>query len=203
MQYKKPEHMQAIVAFIDDYRDATGIIPTMAEIAAGVGLSVGTICKYISHMREHGMIDYDGGQRTITTKKGKADKNAFVRVPVLGRVSCGIPKYAEENIEEYVKLPVSLFGRGDFFLLRASGDSMIGAGIDDGDIVQIRQQPTADYNEMVVALVDDEATLKRFRPQSDGTVRLHPENERLNDIIVDADNCIIQGVVVNILKGAR
>ena len=69
--------------------------------------------------------------------------------------------------------------------------------------VQIRQQPTADYNEMVVALVDDEATLKRFRPQSDGTIRLHPENERLKDIIVDADNCIIQGVVVNILKGAR
>ena len=56
---------------------------------------------------------------------------------------------------------------------------------------------------MVVALVDNEATLKRFRPQADGTIRLHPENERLKDIIVDADNCIIQGVVVNILKGAR
>ena len=203
MQYKKPEYMQAIVTFVDDYRDATGIIPTMTEIAAGIGLSVGTICKYIAHMREHGLIDYEGGQRTITTKKAMADKGAFVRVPVLGRVSCGIPKLAEENIEEYVKLPISLFGRGDFFLLWASGDSMIGAGIDDGDIVQVRQQSTANYNEMVVALVGDEATLKRFRPQPDGTVRLHPENERLSDIIVDADNCLIQGVVVNILKGAR
>ena len=90
-----------------------------SEIAAGVGLSVGTICKYIAHMREQGIIEYDGGQRTITTKKGLADKSAFTYVPKLGRISCGIPKFAEENIEEYVKLPGSLFGRGNFFILEA------------------------------------------------------------------------------------
>lgn len=203
MQHKKQEYVQAIEAFIDDYRDTTGVIPTMPEIAAGVGLSTGTICKYIAYMREQGIIEYDGGQRTITTKKGLADMSAYFRVPVLGRVSCGIPKFAEENIEEYVKLPVSLFGRGNYFFLRAYGESMINAGIDDGDLVLVRQQPTADYNQIVVALVDDEATLKRYRLQNDGTIRLHPENERFEDIIVDAENCIIQGVAVKILKDAR
>ena len=203
MQHKKQEYVQAIEAFIDDYRDTTGVIPTMPEIAAGVGLSTGTICKYIAYMREQGIIEYDGGQRTITTKKGLADMSAYFRVPVLGRVSCGIPKFAEENIEEYVKLPVSLFGRGNYFFLRAYGESMINAGIDDGDLVLVRQQPTADYNQIVVALVDDEATLKRYLPQNDGTIRLHPENERFEDIIVDAENCIIQGVAVKILKDAR
>lgn len=203
MQHKKQEYVQAIEAFIDDYRDTIGVIPTMPEIAAGVGLSTGTICKYIAYMREQGIIEYDGGQRTITTKKGLADMSAYFRVPVLGRVSCGIPKFAEENIEEYVKLPVSLFGRGDYFFLRAYGESMVNAGIDDGDLVLVRQQPTADYNQIVVALVCDEATLKRYRPQNDSTIRLHPENERFEDIIVDAESCIIQGVAVKILKDAR
>ena len=203
MQHKKQEYILAIEAFIDDYRDTTGVIPTMPEIAAGVGLSTGTICKYIAHMRKQGIIDYDGGQRTITTKKGLADKSAFTYVPKLGRISCGIPKFAEENIEEYVKLPVSLFGRGDFFILEAYGDSMINAGIDEGDLVLVRQQSIADYNQIVAALIDDEATLKRYRPQLDGTIRLHPENERLEDIIVEASQCVIQGVVVKILKDVR
>ena len=203
MQHKKQEYILAIEAFIDDYREATGVIPTMPEIAAGVGLSTGTICKYIAHMREQGIIEYDGGQRTITTKKGLADKSAFIYVPKLGRISCGIPKFAEENIEEYVKLPVSLFGRGNFFILEAYGDSMINAGIEEGDLVLVRQQSTADYNQIVAALIDDEATLKRFRPQLDGTIRLHPENERLEDIVVEASQCVIQGVVVKTLKDVR
>ena len=122
---------------------------------------------------------------------------------MLGRVSCGILKLAEENVDEYVKLPVSLFGRGEFFILYAYGDSMINAGIDDGDMIVVRQQATADYNQIVVALIDDEATLKRFRPQADGTIRLHPENPQLEDIVVAADTCIIQGVLSKILKGAR
>ena len=157
----------------------------------------------IAHMRKQGIIEYDGGQRTITTKKGLADKSAFIYVPRLGRISCGIPKFAEENIDEYVKLPVSLFGRGDFFILEAYGDSMINAGIVEGDLVLVRQQSTADYNQIVAALIDDEATLKRFRPQSDGTIRLHPENDRLEDIVVEASQCIVQGVVVKILKDVR
>ena len=118
-----------------------------------------------------------------------------VPVAVVGSVSCGPLTFAEENIEEYIKLPKSLLGAGKFFILHASGQSMIGAGIEDGDLVVIRQQETAEPGQIVVALVEDEVTLKRFFPDpQNGCIRLHPENKRMKDIIVD--NCQIQGVAV-------
>lgn len=168
--------------------------PTVREIAAGVGLSKSTVSKYLNLMKQRDMLQM-GGCRSAATRQMQND--GCFRAPVLGAVSCGIPKLAEENIEEYVKLPLSLFGHGEFFLLRAKGDSMINAGIDDGDLVVVRQQPTAMYDQIVVALVDDEATLKRFRPQAD-CVHLHPENPSYDDIIVR--DCIIQGVAVKVLK---
>ena len=121
-------------------------------------------------------------------------------MPVLGVISGGIPKFAEENIEEYIRLPVSLFGTGKFFILRAYGDSMIEVGIDDGDLVLIRQQETASAGQIVVALINNEdATLKRYYPEPEKhRVRLHPENSRMDDIIVP--DCAIQGVAVKVLK---
>ena len=195
MQYKKPEYCAMIEDYINSFRNRQGSTPSVRQIASGVGLAVGTVSKYLSYMRENGVLDYDG-HRNITTRKSKGLMN-MLYVPLLGTVSCGIPKYAEENIEEYVCLPESLFGRGEFFLLRAMGDSMIGAGIEDGDLVLIRQQSTAEYNQIVVALVDDEATLKRFRPKEEH-ICLPPENNRYEDIIVDS--CLIQGVAVKVIK---
>ncbi|MCD8105689.1 MAG: transcriptional repressor LexA [Lachnospiraceae bacterium] len=133
------------------------------------------------------------------TREAKKTQKETIKVPVLGAVSCGIPKYAEENIEEYVRLPVALFGRGQFFILRASGDSMIGVGINDGDLVLIRQQDSACEGQIVIALMDDEATLKRYYPEPEkDRIRLHPENEKLEDIFVK--DCIIQGVAVRVIK---
>ena len=195
MQYKKPEYCAMIEDYINSFRNRQGSKPSERQIASGVGLAVGTVSKYLSYMRENGVLNYDV-HRNITTRKSKGLMN-MLYVPLLGSVSCGIPKFAEENIEEYVCLPESLFGRGEFFLLRARGDSMIGAGIEDGDLVLIRQQSTAEYNQIVVALVDDEATLKRFRPKEDH-ICLHPENNRYEDIIVD--RCLIQGVAVKVIK---
>ena len=195
MQYKKPEYCAMIEDYINSYRNRQGSAPSVRQIAAGVGLAVGTVSKYLSYMRENGVLDYDG-HRSVTTRKTRGLMN-MLYVPLLGAVSCGVPKFAEENIEEYVCLPESLFGKGDYFLLRAKGDSMTGAGIEDGDLVLIRQQTTADYNQIVVALVDDEATLKRFRPR-ESCVCLHPENNRYEDIIVDS--CLIQGVAVKVIK---
>ena len=94
-------------------------------------------------------------------------------------------------------MPVALFGRGEFFFLRAKGDSMIGAGIEDGDLVLVRRQETAEYNQIVVALIGDEATLKRFRPES-GYIRLHAENPRYDDILVES--CLLQGVAVKVIR---
>ena len=198
MRTKNPEYFKMIENFINDYKEKNGSSPSVREIHSGVGLAVGTVSRYLSFMRENGMIDYDGC-RTITTRETKMVRNELVRVPVLGSVSCGVPKFAEENIEEYIRLPIAVFGKGDFFILRANGESMIEANIDDVDLVVIRQQNYADEGQIVVALMDDEATLKRYYPEpKEHKIRLHPENSTMQDIIVD--NCIIQGVAVKVLK---
>lgn len=195
MRSKDKTLMAAIEKFVSDYTDSNGISPTMQEVADGVGSSKATVQRYIAQLCEDGILDYSG-YRTMTSTKTKA---AAIRVPVLGTIACGIPKFAEENIEEYVRLPVALIGKGNFFILRAYGDSMIEAGIDNGDLVLIRQQNYADEGQIVVALMEDEATLKRFYPEpKKHRIRLHPENSRMDDIYVD--NCEIQGVAVKVLK---
>ena len=195
MRSKDKTLMAAIEKFVSDYTDSNGISPTMQEVADGVGSSKATVQRYIAQLCEDGILD-SSGSRTMTSTKTKA---AAIRVPVLGTIACGIPKFAEENIEEYVRLPVALFGKGNFFILRAYGDSMIEAGIDNGDLVLIRQQNYADEGQIVVALMEDEATLKRFYPEpKKHRIRLHPENSRMDDIYVD--NCEIQGVAVKVLK---
>lgn len=161
MRSKDKTLMAAIEKFVSDYTDSNGISPTMQEVADGVGSSKATVQRYIAQLCDDGILDYSG-YRTMTSTKTKA---AAIRVPVLGTIACGIPKFAEENIEEYVRLPVALFGKGNFFILRAYGDSMIEAGIDNGDLVLIRQQNYADEGQIVVALMEDEATLKRFYPE--------------------------------------
>ena len=196
MRSKNKEYFQLIESFIDSYTDEYGCSPTNQEMADGTGLSTATISRYLSYMREHGMLDYQG-HRNIRTKMQEKKSSSSVQVPILGNVSCGVPKFAEENIDEYVRLPVSIFGKGDYFLLRADGDSMIDAGIDTDDLVLIRQQNTAEPGQIVVALMEDEATLKRYYPEKH-RIRLHPENPRLEDIYVDS--CVIQGIAVKVIK---
>lgn len=199
MRSKNQEYFTLLERYIDTYTDSHGISPSTREIAAGTGLSLATVSRYLSYMRENGMIDYVG-QRNIITPRKRMTSTGSNKVPLLGTVSCGIPKFAEGNIEEYVQLPTALFGKGDFFLLRASGDSMIEAGIDNGDLVLVKHQDHAEPGQIVVALIgDDEATLKRFYPEpQQGIIRLHPENPSLDDIIVE--NCCIQGIAVHVMK---
>ncbi len=198
MRTKNEEYFKMIEAFIDDHKEINGIAPTVQEIADGIGISKTTVGRYLVYMREHGMLDYNG-HRNIQTRASRMTKGETIMTPILGKVSCGVPKFAEENIEEYVRLPVALFGRGQFFILRANGDSMVEADIDDGDLVLIRQQSYADEGQIVVALIDEEATLKRYYPEPENQrIRLHPENSRMDDIYVS--DCIIQGVAVKVLK---
>ena len=198
MHTKKAEYFKLIEDFINDYQESNGITPTIREIESGLGIPKTTVGRYLAYMREQGMLDY-AGHRNIITKEASKTQRETVKVPLLGSVSCGIPRFAEENIEEYVRLPVALFGRGPFFLLRANGDSMIDADISHCDLVLIRQQDSADEGQIVVALMENEATLKRYYPEPEKhRVRLHPENTRMQDIIVE--NCIIQGVAVKVIK---
>lgn len=197
MQHKKTEIFEMIEECIKEYKlNNGGATPSTYMIAQNVGIAQSTVSKYLKAMRQKGMESIDD-HRSSTSKATQVDTTETVRVPVVGSVACGCPKFAEENIEDYVRLPVSLFGRGDFFILKAKGDSMINAGIEDGDMVLIRRQVTAEYNQIVVALVEDDATLKRFRPHDDH-ICLHAENPLYDDIIVQ--ECVIQGVAVNVIK---
>ena len=200
MQHLNTENFQRIEDYINDYREATGgCPPTLAEIAEGLGLAKSTVSKYLKRMKEAGQVDF-AGHRNIVTRRMREDAEGFCRVPLLGAVACGLPILAEENVEAYVRLPVALFGRGEYYLLRAKGDSMTGAGIEDGDLVLVRQQDTAAYNQIVVALIGEEATLKRFRPERE-YIRLHAENPRYDDILLES--CVLQGVAVKIIKDLK
>lgn len=195
MRSKNKETMTEIERFVREYNDQYGRSPTMQQIGDGVGISKPTTYRYIKQMAEDGIIDYCG-VRSITSARIRAEATS---APIVGSIACGTPILAVENIEEYVRLPVSLFGRGNFFILRAKGDSMIEVGIEDGDLVLIRQQDSADPGQIVVALVDDEATLKRYYPEpKKHRIRLHPENSRMDDIYVPY--CQVQGVAVKVLK---
>lgn len=192
---KAEERFDEIESFIADYKEQYGTSPSMQKIGDAIGIARSAVFKYLCKMEEAGRIERRG------------NKGYFVhvplrgRIPILGRISCGTPLLAEENLEGYIDLPENLFGSGQFFFLRAKGDSMIEAGINSGDLVLIRQQETAEPGEIVVALVNDQedATLKRFYPEPENQrIRLHPENSDLSDMYYP--EITIQGIAVKVIK---
>lgn len=184
MRSKSPELMSEIKKYIEDYYLQNRQSPSTTKIAEAVGIARGTAYKYLVEMAEKNMIEYDGQEiRTNVTRKYSGEQT---QTPIVGSIPCGSPQYEEENIEEYVSLPTAIFGKGDFFILRASGQSMIEAGIDDGDLVVVKKQVEANEGDIVVALVDNQNTLKRyFRDDENKKIILHPENKKMKDIIVD------------------
>ncbi len=198
MRSKKPELCDAIVAYIRTYRKENSASPSMQEIADELHISKSSVSRYIAGMREQGLLELHGSRGVFPVDEKKTSSR-MIRMPVIGNIACGRPILAEENIENYVDLPFELFGYGDFFILRASGNSMIGVGIQNGDLVIVRRTNYADPGQIVVALVGDEATLKRYYPEPEKQrVRLHPENNSMRDILVR--DCMVQGVAVKVLK---
>lgn len=199
----KTEYFSKLEKYINEYQQKCGYSPSINDMVGDLGIPKTTVHRYLTHMKENGMLDINGRGK-IATKDMAKTKHATIRLPVLGAVSCGIPKYAEENIEEYVQVPASWFGGGDFFALRADGESMIKAGIDNGDLVIIRKQEYAEPGQIVVALIENEdATLKRYRPKEDGQhIDLVPENDsfKVRTVDLSCETMIIQGVAVKVLK---
>lgn len=202
MRSKNEEIMYRIIEYIDEYYLANDFVPTIQEIADMIGFNKGTISKYIQEMADKGMIDLTSGWRSIRTKKMNKVKNGTAYIPLVGVIACGTPILAEENVESYISITADFLGQGNFFALRARGNSMIGANIEDGDIVIVKQQDTAEIGEIIVALIDDEATLKRyFVDEEKRKIRLHPENPDLSDMYFDSIE--IQGVVKKVIKDVR
>lgn len=197
MRYKSTELMNSIKKFVENYYIQNRHSPSTTEIANEVGIARGTAYKYLVAMDNDGMLQYDG-EKIITDKTLKTDIELTI-VAILGSISCGVPQLEEEYAEGFVSLPVSMFGKGTFFFLKANGDSMIDAGINHGDLVLIRKQSEAKDGQIVVALIENENTLKRFYVDKENQcIRLHPENNKMKDIIVAS--CKIQGVAVKVIK---
>src|SRR5690554_360948 len=180
---KNTELLKAIVNYVDRHYEQNRKTPTIDEIAQKLNMYRATVQRYLVELDNKGDIKYYG-KRGIETKKIAKMKGSNINVALVGTISCGNPIFAEENVEEYFSLPESLVGKGRFFLLRAEGDSMVDAGINQGDLVLIQQQNYANSGDIVVALCEDsQATLKRFYPQpKKKRIRLHPENSRMKDI---------------------
>ena len=180
------ENQQRILDFIKSEIEEKGYPPSVREICAAVGLrSTSTVHAHLNHLEEKGLIRRDSTKpRALEVLDGTQARGRSV--PLVGRVTAGQPILAIENIEEYLSLPQSVLGQGEMFSLRVEGESMIDAGIMDGDIVVLRQQDTAENGEIVVAMTpEDEATLKRIFYE-DGRVRLQPENATMAPIYVDS-----------------
>ncbi len=203
MQVLKSKYFDVLEKYINEYHQKHTQAPSITEISTDLGIPRTTVHRYLTHLKEQGVLIADKAGRSLP-KLAEKERNSTISLPVLGAVSCGIPKYAEENIEEYVRVPASWFGAGEFFALRADGESMINAGVDDGDLVIIRKQESADPGQIVVALIDNEdATLKRYRPQANNQyIDLVPENDKFKIRTVDLsyETLVIQGVAVKVLK---
>ncbi len=198
----KTEYYGMIEQYIDTYRERFGTAPSIKEIAAELNVSVSTAWRYLKRMGAEGLIEYHGGYGRIRTIQDEKDKEQRSRIPIAGSVSCGLPLFAEENIEEYLTLPKTWTGDGDIFALQANGQSMKNAGIDLGDYVLVRKQAYADPGQIVVALIDNEnATLKRFFPHPNtNEIELRPENESYQPQFFNLDEhtVSIQGVSVGV-----
>ena len=201
---------QEIWGFLVEYLDGHGYPPTVREIGEAVGLaSPSTVHAHLANLERAGLLRRDPtkpralelvGHRRPEQSRPAAESD-LQKLPLLGQIAAGAPLLAEENIEDEIAVPEPL-GRGADFLLRVRGDSMINAGILDGDVLVIRKQPDARNGEIVVALVGDdeganEATVKTFYREQN-RVRLQPENDALQPIY--ADHVQVLGKVTGVFR---
>ena len=181
------KRQQEIVDFIKRYSARHGYPPTVRDIGKAVGLaSSSTVHQHLSNLERFGLLRRDPSKpRAIELlDRAVSEVRALVRpsaLPLLGAVAAGQPMLAEENIEEYVSVPSAAGGDNGAYLLRVRGESMKNVGIIDGDLVVVRPQDTAADGEIVVALVGEEATVKRYYREADH-VRLQPENDEMEPI---------------------
>ena len=199
MRSKNPELMKSIQSYINQYCLETSRTPSVAEIANAVGISKGCAQNYLKEMDEKQMISYQDGE--LNTRVYNKCRTEQVGLPIAGVIPCGTPEEQVEDVEEYVFMSRALLGTGDFFILRATGDSMVDAGIDTGDLVVIRRQFDAAPGQIVAALVDGGSTLKRLDYDSDEEQYvLLPENREKNYPPVKGCNISIQGVAIRVMK---
>ena len=195
---------QEILEYIKDEILHKGYPPAVREICQAVNLkSTSSVHSHLETLEKNGYIRRDPTKPRaieIMDDTFNLNRREMVNVPILGNVAAGEPLFAEENIEDYFPIPAEMVPNSEVFMLHVRGESMINVGILDGDNVLVQQQNTAKDGEMVVALVEDSATVKTFYKE-DGYIRLQPENDTMDPIIVP--DCQILGKVFGIFRFLR
>lgn len=210
MSDKVTKRQQAVLDCIEACIQEKGYGPTVREICQSLGLSSpSTVHVHLKALEEKGLIKRDPlKSRSITLTHPYDEASVIenviapsfgraVEVPLVGNVAAGSPILAEENITDTMTLPTDIVGDAPSFMLSVRGDSMIEAGINDGDYVVVKEQPVANNGDIVVALIDDGATVKRFYREKDH-IRLQPENSSMDPIITR--DCSIAGKVVAVFR---
>ena len=202
MRSKNTSHYSTIVNYVNKYFDDVGRSPSTREIEQGTGISRPTVQRYLRELCERGEIEYDGHRGIVTDYMRGASEGTS---PVLmgNSIPCGALNDVCEAELESIRMPTALIGSGEFFLLRARGNSMINAGIDDGDLVLIKRCERVREGRIAAFLFDNsETTLKRFK-QDKNAIYLIPENDEMEPIVIsgrDREKLVIQGEAVMVLK---
>ena len=203
MQRPRGDNQQRILDFIKSEIQQKGYPPSVREIANAVGLkSTSTVHGHLQRLEKRGLLHRDAMKPRAMEVVGDPNfaRSGTTAVPVVGRVTAGLPILAEENLEDYVALPDVMLGDGEHFILLVRGDSMIEAGILDGDYIIVRRQQEANNGDIVVAMIDDSATVKRFYKEN-GHFRLQPENSTMEPIF--ADEVTVLGKVISLYRLVR
>lgn len=204
---KLTRRQREIYDYLAEFIEGNGYAPSLEEIADRFGLSsVATVHEHLENLESKGAVRRDPHRSRaieLTEFAGGRSRVGAVELPLYGRVAAGQPLEAIAG-DETLAVPESFLGRGETFVLRVSGDSMIDEHIEDGDYVIVERRDTARNGERVVALIDGEhATLKTLHREADGRIRLQPANERMSPLFYDAARVRIQGVAIGVLRKYR
>ncbi|MBR3888756.1 MAG: transcriptional repressor LexA [Clostridia bacterium] len=200
------DKQQRVLDYVKEQIKKEGYAPSVRDICKALDLkSTSTVHGYLTRLEKKGLIQKAALKpRTLrivgeeeAEDKGYYTSKEMVDVPIVGKVTAGLPILAVENIEDSFPLPVDFVGNSESFMLKVRGDSMIDAGILDGDLVLVKKQSNADNGDIVVALIEDEATVKKFYKEK-GFIRLQPQNQFMQPILVPT--CTILGKVAGVFR---
>lgn len=193
---KKIHNEEIVLQYIEKYITENGYAPTVREICKDCNIpSTATAFTIVNGLADKGLI----AKNKVGENKRRAVsiKQNAVKIPLIGTVAAGEPIFAQENYEDFFSVPTNMFGSEDLFMLNVKGDSMINIGMFNGDKIIVRKQETAENGEIVVALVDDSATVKRYFKKGNKFI-LHPENDDMEDFVFDEIS--ILGKVVGLIR---
>ena len=195
-------YLNDILKFVNKYYQDNRKAPTIVQVSSGVGVPRSTTHRYLQELNNRGLLEYDRG--ILSAPQSAKMKTAYISAPLVGSIQCGSPEEEEEFVEEYVSLPVSLFGKGDFYILRAKGDSMVDAGIEEDDLIVIERNCPAKIGDIVVALdPDNQNTLKRYAgfDKTERRYILKYENEaKYPGEAIKVKSFHVQGVARHVIK---